>query len=102
MTEIRPDRQKNKQLGSFLNFNVFNISKLFVYLPESDAKSNGGGDDIVSETLESLLSSKMVKEKRTELARKLDALRRKYDKEKRPLAAYVSTKLVKKLSSKNM
>ncbi|XP_073949502.1 phospholipase C at 21C [Choristoneura fumiferana] len=69
---------------------------------EADAKSNGGGDDIVSETLESLLSSKMVKEKRTELARKLDALRRKYDKEKRPLSAYVSTKLVKKLSSKNI
>ncbi|XP_063626366.1 1-phosphatidylinositol 4,5-bisphosphate phosphodiesterase classes I and II [Cydia splendana] len=67
-----------------------------------ECKSNGGAEEPVSETLDALLSLKVVKEKRSELARKLDALRRKFDKEKRPLSAYVSTKLVKKLSSKNI
>jgi uncharacterized membrane-anchored protein YhcB (DUF1043 family) len=58
----------------------------------------------MAESLETLLSSEMVRKKRAELARKLDALRRKQDKEKRPVSAkfYVSNKLVKKLSSKNM
>ncbi|KAM3959579.1 phospholipase C at 21C [Aphomia sociella] len=71
---------------------------------QSDNKSNGGSDDTLAETLETLLSSEMVRKKRAELARKLDALRRKYDKEKRPTSAkfYVSNKLVKKLSSKNI
>ncbi|XP_063534095.1 1-phosphatidylinositol 4,5-bisphosphate phosphodiesterase classes I and II [Cydia strobilella] len=67
-----------------------------------ECKSNGGAEEPVSETLDALLSLKVVKEKRSELARKLDALRRKFDKEKRPLSAYVSNKLVKKLSSKNI
>ncbi|XP_061730055.1 1-phosphatidylinositol 4,5-bisphosphate phosphodiesterase classes I and II isoform X2 [Cydia pomonella] len=67
-----------------------------------ECKSNGGAEEPVSETLDALLSLKVVKEKRSELARKLDALRRKFDKEKRPLSTYVSTKLVKKLSSMNI
>ncbi|XP_063893619.1 1-phosphatidylinositol 4,5-bisphosphate phosphodiesterase classes I and II-like [Helicoverpa armigera] len=47
---------------------------------------------------------KIVREKQAELARKLDALRRKFDKEKKPATSkfYVSNKLVKRLSSKNM
>lgn len=70
----------------------------------ADSKANGSSDESLEETLESLLSLKVVREKRTELARKLDALRRKYDKERRPTSAkfYVSNRLVKKLSSKNM
>ncbi|XP_052754669.1 1-phosphatidylinositol 4,5-bisphosphate phosphodiesterase classes I and II [Galleria mellonella] len=71
---------------------------------QSDNKSNGGSDETLSENLESLLSSELVRKKRAELARKLDALRRKHDKDKRPTSAkfYVSNKLVKKLSSKNI
>ncbi|XP_063822893.1 1-phosphatidylinositol 4,5-bisphosphate phosphodiesterase classes I and II [Ostrinia nubilalis] len=71
---------------------------------QSDNKSNGGSDESLAETLEALLSSELVRKKRAELSRKLDALRRKQDKEKRPVSAkfYVSNKLVKKLSSKNI
>ncbi|KAJ2949970.1 hypothetical protein O0L34_g11295 [Tuta absoluta] len=69
---------------------------------QADSKSNGNSDEHLAETLETLLSSKVVKEKRTELARKLDALRRKLDKDKRPGKFYVSNKLVKRLSSKNI
>ncbi|XP_037298096.1 1-phosphatidylinositol 4,5-bisphosphate phosphodiesterase classes I and II isoform X1 [Manduca sexta] len=70
---------------------------------QGDKKTNGT-DESLAETLETLLSSKVVKEKEAELARKLDALRRKCDKEKKPASSkfYVSNKLVKKLSSKNI
>ncbi|KAL0880660.1 hypothetical protein ABMA27_001879 [Loxostege sticticalis] len=71
---------------------------------QADNKSNGGSDESLAETLEALLASELVRKKRAELARKLDAARRKQDKEKRPVSAkfYVSNKLVKKLSSKNI
>ncbi|RVE52618.1 hypothetical protein evm_002737 [Chilo suppressalis] len=71
---------------------------------QSDNKSNGGSDESLAESLEALLSSEMVRKKRAELARKLDTLRRKQDKEKRPATSkfYVSNKLAKKLSSKNL
>ncbi|XP_026315817.1 1-phosphatidylinositol 4,5-bisphosphate phosphodiesterase classes I and II-like [Hyposmocoma kahamanoa] len=62
-------------------------------------KSNGSSDEHLAETIETLLSSKVVREKRQELARKLDALRRKYDKDKRPVSAKF---FVKRLSSKNI
>ncbi|XP_013185312.1 1-phosphatidylinositol 4,5-bisphosphate phosphodiesterase classes I and II [Amyelois transitella] len=73
---------------------------------ESDSKTNGASDESMAEALEALLSSEAVRKKRSELARKLDALRRKYDKEKRgggtSAKFYVSNKLVKKLSSTKM
>ncbi|XP_053612569.1 1-phosphatidylinositol 4,5-bisphosphate phosphodiesterase classes I and II [Plodia interpunctella] len=73
---------------------------------ESENKTNGDSDESLAEALEKLLSSEVVRKKRAELARKLDALRRKYDKEKRgggtSAKFYVSNKLVKKLSSNKM
>ncbi|KAJ8721666.1 hypothetical protein PYW07_002441 [Mythimna separata] len=71
---------------------------------EAECKTNGTSDESLAETLEALLSMKVVREKHAELARKLDALRRKFDKEKKPPTSkfYVSNKLVKRLSSKNM
>ncbi|XP_035434455.1 1-phosphatidylinositol 4,5-bisphosphate phosphodiesterase classes I and II isoform X2 [Spodoptera frugiperda] len=71
---------------------------------DADGKTNGTSDESLAETLEALLSMKVVREKQAELARKLDALRRKFDKEKKPPTSkfYVSNKLVKRLSSKNM
>ncbi|XP_049867996.1 1-phosphatidylinositol 4,5-bisphosphate phosphodiesterase classes I and II-like isoform X2 [Pectinophora gossypiella] len=70
---------------------------------QPDNITNGNSDEHLAKTLDNLLSSKVVREKRSELARKLDALRRKYDKDKRPASKfYVSNKLVKRLSSKNI
>ncbi|NP_001165392.1 phospholipase C beta 1 [Bombyx mori] len=70
---------------------------------EQEKKANGT-DESLAETLETLLNSKLVRLKEAELARKLDTLRRKFDKDKKPFSAkfYVSNKLVKKLSSNNM
>lgn len=77
--------------------------------------------DIVAESLEAMLEVKAVREKRLEMEKKLDTLRKKHDKEKVKVAAalrsaagemgdgsgrktkfYMNNKLVKRLSSKNM
>lgn len=73
-------------------------------------------EEIVAEPLEKILENKLVKEKRFELDKKLEALRKKHEKEKMRLQSqksgesgtekrskfYMSHKLVKRLSSKNM
>ncbi|KAJ0175418.1 hypothetical protein K1T71_008577 [Dendrolimus kikuchii] len=71
---------------------------------QGDKKTNGVSEESLTESLEALLSSKLVREKEAELARKLDALRRKHDKERKSTSSkfYVGNKLVKKLSSKNV
>ncbi|XP_075974138.1 1-phosphatidylinositol 4,5-bisphosphate phosphodiesterase classes I and II-like isoform X2 [Anticarsia gemmatalis] len=71
---------------------------------KADSKTNGTSDESLEETLETLLSSKLVRDKQTELTRKLDQLRRKHEKEKKPPTSkfYVGNKLVKKLSSKQL
>lgn len=72
--------------------------------------------DIVAESLDAMLDAKAVREKRLEMEKKLDTLRKKHDKEKLKVAAamrsgeepgrrtkfYMNNKLVKRLSSKNM
>ncbi|KAG8225967.1 hypothetical protein J437_LFUL006196 [Ladona fulva] len=72
--------------------------------------------EFVAEPLEKLMENKLVKEKKQEMEKKLDALRRKHDKERSRLQAqrtsqdneksksvfYRSHKLVKRLSSKNI
>ncbi|XP_044732001.1 1-phosphatidylinositol 4,5-bisphosphate phosphodiesterase classes I and II isoform X2 [Chrysoperla carnea] len=73
-------------------------------------------EEIVAEPLEKILENKLVKEKKTELDKKLEALRKKHEKEKMRLQSqksgefgaerrskfYMSHKLVKRLSSKNI
>lgn len=73
-------------------------------------------EEILAESLESILENKLVKEKKTELDKKLESLRKKHEKEKMRLQTqksgefgaekrskfYMSHKLVKRLSSKNM
>lgn len=73
-------------------------------------------EEIVAEPLEKILENKLVKEKKLELDKKLEALRKKHEKEKMRLQSqksgdfgsekrskfYMSHKLVKRLSSKNM
>ncbi|XP_045768316.1 1-phosphatidylinositol 4,5-bisphosphate phosphodiesterase classes I and II [Maniola jurtina] len=69
--------------------------------PQKDVetKYNGGTtEEKPDESLETLLSSKVVKEKRAELERKLDALRRKNARTK-PVSAKF---FVKRLSTRNM
>lgn len=73
--------------------------------------------DIVAETLEKILDNKLVREKRSEMEKKLEALRKKHNKEKlrvtsqrsgdltdgiRKTKFYMNNKLVKRLSNKNM
>ncbi|XP_015115632.1 1-phosphatidylinositol 4,5-bisphosphate phosphodiesterase classes I and II [Diachasma alloeum] len=73
------------------------------------------GEGIVAESLEKLMNNKLVREKKTELDKKLEALRRKQEKEKLRLQSqkgsldgekhkskFYSTKLVKRLSTKNI
>lgn len=85
----------------------------------SGAKSSEAieADAIAAESLESILANKAVREKRLEMEKKLESLRKKHDKEKlricsSPKAGESSSekkskfnmgnKLVKRLSSKNM
>lgn len=73
--------------------------------------------ELVAEPLEKILDNKMIKEKRLELEKKLESLRKKHDKEKMRVSAhksgdltdgikkskfYMNNKLVKRLSNKNM
>lgn len=73
-------------------------------------------EEIVAEPIEKILENKLVKEKKLELEKKLETLRKKHEKEKMRLQSqksgefgaekrskfYMSHKLVKRLSSKNM
>lgn len=72
--------------------------------------------ELVAEPLEKILDNKLIKEKRLELEKKLESLRKKHDKEKLRVSAHKSgdltdgikkskfynNKLVKRLSNKNM
>lgn len=73
--------------------------------------------DIIAESLEKILDNKLVREKRTEMEKKLETLRKKHDKEKlrctsqrggdltdgiRKSKFYMNNKLVKRLSNKNL
>lgn len=74
--------------------------------------------DILAEPLDAFLDAKSVREKRLEMEKKLEALRKKHDKEKVKMSAamrsaesgvgarrrkfYMNNRLVKRLSSKNM
>lgn len=73
-------------------------------------------DEIVAESLEKLMENKLVREKKTELEKKLESLRKKHEKEKMRVQSqrssidgekhkskfYMGNKLVKRLSNKNM
>lgn len=73
--------------------------------------------DIVAESLEKILDNKLVREKRMEMEKKLESMRKKHDKEKlraishrsgdltegiRKSKFYMNNKLVKRLSNKNL
>lgn len=73
--------------------------------------------EIIAEPLEKILDNKLVKEKRMELEKKLESMRKKHDKEKLRVSSqksgdladgmkkskfYMNNKLVKRLSNKNM
>lgn len=73
--------------------------------------------EIVAESLDKILDYKVVREKRIEMDKKLDSMRKKHDKEKLRAASaksgdltdgirktkfYMNNKLVKRLSNKNM
>lgn len=73
--------------------------------------------DIIAESLEKILDNKLVREKRSEVEKKLETLRKKHDKEKlrvtsqrggdltdgiRKSKFYMNNKLVKRLSNKNL
>lgn len=76
----------------------------------------GMSDEIVAESLEKLMENKLVREKKIELEKKLESLRKKHEKEKLRMQTqkgsidgekhkskfYVSHKLVKRLSSRNI
>ncbi|XP_055296336.1 1-phosphatidylinositol 4,5-bisphosphate phosphodiesterase classes I and II isoform X2 [Sitodiplosis mosellana] len=74
-------------------------------------------NDMVAETLEKILENKLVREKRIEMEKKLETMRKKHDKEKlrvtsqrsgdltdgiRKSKFYMNNKLVKRLSNKNL
>lgn len=73
--------------------------------------------EIIAETLDKILDYKVVREKRVEMEKKLESMRKKHDKEKlrvtsqksgdltdgiRKTKFYMNNKLVKRLSNKNM
>ncbi|KAF7990398.1 hypothetical protein HCN44_000203 [Aphidius gifuensis] len=73
------------------------------------------GDDIIAESLEQLMNNKIIREKKTELDKKLESLKRKHEKEKlrfqnsktsfdgeKHKSKFYNNKLVKRLSTKNI
>ncbi|XP_006621952.1 1-phosphatidylinositol 4,5-bisphosphate phosphodiesterase classes I and II isoform X1 [Apis dorsata] len=83
---------------------------------KSSVNISGMSDEIVAESLEKLMENKLVREKKIELEKKLESLRKKHEKEKLRMQTqkgsidgekhkskfYVSHKLVKRLSSRNI
>ncbi|KAG7213901.1 hypothetical protein KM043_003103 [Ampulex compressa] len=83
---------------------------------KSPVNASSMTDDIVAESLEKLMESKVVREKKMELEKKLESLRKKHEKEKMRMQSqkgsldgekhkskfYMSHKLVKRLSSRNI
>ncbi|CAK9830241.1 1-phosphatidylinositol 4,5-bisphosphate phosphodiesterase classes I and II [Anthophora retusa] len=83
---------------------------------KSPVNVSGMSDEIVAESLDKLMENKLVREKKMELEKKLESLRKKHEKEKLRVQSqkgsldgekhkskfYVSHKLVKRLSSKNI
>lgn len=83
---------------------------------KSPVNASNISDEIVAESLEKLMENKLVREKKMELEKKLESMRKKHEKEKMRLQAqkasidgekhrskfYMSNKLVKRLSSKNI
>ncbi|XP_012152849.1 phospholipase C at 21C isoform X2 [Megachile rotundata] len=83
---------------------------------KSPINVSGMSDEIVAESLEKLMENKLVREKKMELEKKLESLRKKHEKEKLRVQSqkgsvdgekhkskfYVSHKLVKRLSSRNI
>ncbi|XP_066601294.1 1-phosphatidylinositol 4,5-bisphosphate phosphodiesterase classes I and II [Prorops nasuta] len=82
---------------------------------KSPVNAGSMADDIVAESLEKLMDNKLVKEKKIELEKKLESLRKKHEKERMRVQSqkgsidgekrskfYMSHKLVKRLSSKNI
>lgn len=70
-------------------------------------------DEVIAEPLEKILQHKLVKEKCFEMEKKLESLRKKHDKEKLKVSSQsidgtkkpkfsMTSKLVKRLSSKNL
>ncbi|XP_075225667.1 phospholipase C at 21C isoform X2 [Lycorma delicatula] len=69
-------------------------------------------DELVAESLEKIMENKLVKEKKTELEKKIENLKRKHEKERNRAQSqdgekskskfYMSNRLVKRLSSKNI
>ncbi|KAG5321446.1 PIP1 phosphodiesterase, partial [Pseudoatta argentina] len=83
---------------------------------KSPVNASNISDEIVAESLEKLMENKLVKEKKMELEKKLESLRKKHEKEKMRLQSqkasidgekhrskfYMSNRLVKRLSSKTI
>ncbi|XP_012221667.1 1-phosphatidylinositol 4,5-bisphosphate phosphodiesterase classes I and II isoform X2 [Linepithema humile] len=83
---------------------------------KSPVNVSSTSDEIVAESLEKFMENKLVREKKTELEKKLESLRKKHEKEKLRMQTqkssldgekhkskfYMSNKLVKRLSSKNI
>ncbi|KAI4489453.1 hypothetical protein M0802_011125 [Mischocyttarus mexicanus] len=81
-----------------------------------NASSSSTSEEIVAESLEKLMENKLVKEKKMELEKKLESLRKKHEKEKMRVQSQkgsldgekhkskfcMSHKLVKRLSSRNI
>ncbi|XP_078036358.1 phospholipase C at 21C isoform X2 [Augochlora pura] len=82
----------------------------------SPVNASSAAEEIMAETLEKLMENKLVKEKKMELDKKLESLRKKHEKEKIRVQSqkssidgekhksklYMSHKLVKRLSSRNI
>ncbi|XP_049835190.1 1-phosphatidylinositol 4,5-bisphosphate phosphodiesterase classes I and II [Schistocerca gregaria] len=84
--------------------------------PVNNCPSDSGEEELVAESLEKLMENKAVKEKKLELEKKLESLRKKHEKERARIQIHKSSqdsekskskfsmshKLVKRLSSKNI
>lgn len=108
-----PVNASNSECFYFLIFFITNIFFFFIFWQFSSVAVS---DEIVAESLEKLMENKLVREKKIELEKKLESLRKKHEKEKMRLQSqkasfdgekhrskfYMSNRLVKRLSSKNM
>lgn len=111
-----PVNASNSEFLFLITFILKNILFFFTHFVFWKLSFFTVSDEIVAESLEKLMENKLVREKKMELEKKLESLRKKHEKEKMRLQSqkasldgekhrskfYMSSRLVKRLSNKNM
>ncbi|XP_043470504.1 1-phosphatidylinositol 4,5-bisphosphate phosphodiesterase classes I and II isoform X1 [Leptopilina heterotoma] len=106
----------SQEVDDSVVFSVTSSSVVDSSASKSPVNASSMSEEISAESLEKLMENKLVKEKRTELDKKLESLKKKHEKEKMRIQSqkvsidgekhktkfYISHKFIKRLSSNNI